>query len=670
MYPVAVVGHVSMLSAKEIARFFAVPDDQDLVQAQAGALTRQVPLLYSMLLANTLILALTHLHSAPALLTAYIPAVLSVLSIARVAFWYRNRDRVLDPIKARRMLSSMIWVAAIMAIGFTLWSTALFPYGNAFQQSHVAFYMGITTIGCMFCLGHVRSAALMVGACVLIPFAVFFATSGNQVLFAIAVNMVIVVAVLLFILLGNYRDFGALVASRSEMARRQAETQRLSDENNRLANVDTLTGLPNRRWFDRQLGEALARAAQDGTSVSVARLDLDSFKSVNDIFGQITGDRVLIEVANRIMALRRPSTFVARLGADNFALIMDGLADEQSLQHCGALLCGAMALSFDLPGANIHLSASAGFAASRPDDTPESLYDRADYAASVAKREKRGQAVVFSAQHDRDISKVRSLEHALHTADLQREIYILFQPQFDIALNRVTGYEVLARWRSPRLGEISPGEFIPLAERAGVISKITQVVLEKALAASALLPKSIRLSVNLSANDLASATSIEAIAALVDRAGKPCRVDFEITETAVMRDLAQANAALLKLLSLGSRIALDDFGTGHSSLTHVQKLPLDRIKIDRSFVMEVTSDPTSRAIVKTMIDLSRNLGISCVFEGIETEEQLDALLGLGGTVMQGYLFGRPMQLEDVLRNGGVESTAWQASRNLMFGAAS
>jgi predicted signal transduction protein with EAL and GGDEF domain len=220
------------------------------------------------------------------------------------------------------------------------------------------------------------------------------------------------------------------------------------------------------------------------------------------------------------------------------------------------------------------------------------------------------------------------------------------------------------------LGDVSPVEFIPMAERMGMINKITQTVLRKALVVSAKLPRSLRLSVNLSANDLTSTTAIEAIVALVEKSGKPCRVDFEITETAVLRDMEQANDGLVALLALGSRIALDDFGTGHSSLTHVQQLPLDRIKVDRSFVKDVTTDPTSRAIIKTTVDLCRNLGISCVFEGIETEEQLDVLLGLGGTVMQGYLFGRPMSEDAMLEQIGGHHKGWQFHRNRMFGAAS
>lgn len=659
-----------MSAAAAIKKFVSISDDPDLVMAQARALTRQIPLLYGMLLANTVLLAATHLHSAPPLLTAYVPAVLTLFSLGRVIYWWRHRHDVADAEKSRRTLQRMVGVSGVLAIGFTAWSTALFPYGDPYQQSHVAFYMGITTIGCMFCLMHVRSAALLVGACVLIPYALFFAFSGVVTFTAIAINMALVVAGLLVILLGNNRDFGHLIASRTEMARRQAETQRLSDENDRLANQDSLTGLLNRRSFNRNLAEDLAAAQQEGRTIVAARINLDSFKSVNDIFGQITGDRVLQDVAGRIVAACPPRTKVARLSADNFALILSAPGSAAELQALGDRLCAAMRAPFTEKLGTVHLSASAGFAMSQPGDTAETLFDRADYVTWVAKRDLRGGAVVFSEFDALELGRVRSMEHALLSADLENEIYILFQPQFDIALNRTTGYEVLARWHSPTLGEIPPGQFIPMAERLGTISKITQIVLSKALAASARLPKTLRLSVNLSAHDVGSTTAIEAIMAQVSQSAKPSRIDFEITETAVMRDMEQAHQALVSLLSLGSRIALDDFGTGHSSLTHVQKLPLDRIKVDRSFVKEVTGDPTSRAIIKTTIDLCRNLGISCVFEGIENEQQLEVLLGLGGTVMQGYLFGRPMPEAMVVEQLAQEKRGWQASHDQIFGDAS
>lgn len=628
---------------RRIRRAFAgPPDSHELTLAQWRALSRQVPLMYVMLVSNTLILAATHLGSAPRELSLYIPAIFSAICVLRMTMWWRNRNAEVTLEKARRDLLAMIWLGSGIAIGFTAWALSLYPFGDAYQQSQIAFYMGVTTIGVMFCLMHVRRAALSVGLCVLLPFTAFFSMAEQATFLAIALNMTLVIAALTVILLINNRDFAALIASRSEMARRQNETQRLLDENHRLANMDTLTGLPNRRSFVRHVNEALAQAARTDGRVGVARIDLDRFKSVNEIFGQVCGDRVMIEAARRLEAIKRSDMVLARIEGSGFGLIVPEPVSPDMLSRYGAAMCQAIAATFDLPGGNIRLTASAGLAISLQTDTADTLFDRADYASLIAKREARGTAVLFSEHHAQEINMVRRMEHLLHTADFDDEIYILLQPQYDMALRATTGFEVLARWRSPLLGEVSPAEFIPMAERTGCISKITQTVLRKALAVSRTLPTNIRLSVNLSANDIGSTTAIEAIAAQIELAPKPCRIDFEITETAVVRDLKQANESLLVLLSLGARISLDDFGTGHSSLTHVQRLPLHRIKIDRSFVAEVTSDPTSRAIVRTMVDLCRNLGMSCVFEGIETEEQLEALVGLGGTVMQGYLFGRPM----------------------------
>ncbi|NGP18724.1 putative bifunctional diguanylate cyclase/phosphodiesterase [Devosia aurantiaca] len=477
--------------------------------------------------------------------------------------------------------------------------------------------------------------------------------TGEETLIAIAINMVLVVAVLLVILLNNNKDFAALIASRANILASQGDTLRLLDENHKLANLDSLTGVPNRRCFERQLREKLAEAQQSGKSIAVARIDIDNFKSVNEIFGQITGDQVMAEIARRIEQVKRDTTFLARLEGGTFALIMPEPTDTAAQQRCAEVIRGVFSQSFEMPLGTVRITASMGIAASRPGDTADSLYDHADYATWVAKREARGGAVLFTERHASELIKVRQMEQLLHSADLDNEIYILLQPQFDVAAGVTTGFEALARWRSPILGEVSPAEFIPMAERIGQICRITQIVLRKALEISATLPRGMRLSVNLSAHDIGSLAAIEQLVNLVKAYPRPCRLDFEITETAVMRDLRQANVSLLALLGLGARIALDDFGTGHSSLTHVQKLPLHRIKIDRSFVAEVTTDAASRAIIKTMVDLCRNLGISCVFEGIETEEQLEALVSLGGHVMQGYLFGRPMpvaKLESYLAN--------------------
>ena len=534
------------LATREFVRFMSLltrigwpvqPVDPELVQAQAAVLTRQVPLLYVLLMLNTGLLAVSYLGVAPLGLTVGVPSLLALACSVRLVVWWKNRNATLSTAQAHRLVSSMQPLAGLLAIVFAAWGLSLYDFGDPYQQSHIAFYMGITTIGCMFCLSQVRWAPLTVGLCVLVPFTWRFGLSGNTDFAATALNMALVVLALIVILLRKYHDFAALVASRREMAAKQAETQRLSDENDKLANSDSVTDLPNRRRFDRELSAALLRAKEKGSAVAVARLDMDGFKSVNDIFGHVTGDKLLREIGRRIQACTTADTFLARIGGDNFALIIEGLVDEEHLRQCGRTLCEAMRRSFILPGANIRVSASAGFAVSKSDDTADTLHDRADYATSVAKREARGSFVIFGDREAHEIHSVRTMEHALYTADFDHEIYVLLQPQFDLGLGRTTGFEVLARWRSPLLGDVSPAVFIPMAERTGTISKITQTVVRQALAAVSTLPRPIRLSVNLSAHDIGSRTAIDAIVSLLENHGKPCRLDCEITETAVMRDL-------------------------------------------------------------------------------------------------------------------------------------
>lgn len=629
----------------------------ELTLAQWNALRLQVPLMYVMLLTNSVILASTHYAVAPHGLTLTVPAVLTVLCVMRIIMWVREGKQQITVEKARQRIRVMVAVGPVLGVGFTTWSLSLFPYGDHYQKSHVAFFMGITVIGCMFCLLRVRKAALAISAIVIVPFLFVFCTAGEPTLLAIAVNMLLVTATLTVILLGNYEDFAGLVASRTAIAQKQAETQALLEENHRLAWLDSLTGVPNRRSFHQTLEACLSEAAADGRSIALARLNLDAFKAVNEVFGQMMGDQVLREIAQRLNGAKPPHSFFARLDSDNFALIITENTDAESLERLGKRLCDIVSAPITLVQGTAHVTASVGFAASGADQTPETLFDHADYASWLAKRDTRGRWMIFSAIDAHDLRQIRRMEQMLHAADLDKEIYIMLQPQFDVSIGEITGFEVLARWRSPHLGEVSPADFIPMAERMGQIGRITQVVLRKAIEVSKDLPRGVRLSVNLSAQDIGSDAAIDAVMALVRAAPQPTRIDFEITETAVLRDLNQAKEAVSRLLNLGARISLDDFGTGHSSLTHVQRLPLHRIKIDRSFVAEVTTDITSRAIVKTMIDLCRNLGMSCVFEGIETEAQLEALVGLGGTVMQGYLFGRPMAPEAALelaaKTGGI-----------------
>jgi predicted signal transduction protein with EAL and GGDEF domain len=253
---------------------------------------------------------------------------------------------------------------------------------------------------------------------------------------------------------------------------------------------------------------------------------------------------------------------------------------------------------------------------------------------------------VFSAEHENRVRRASLVAQELKAAHLEDELYLEFQPICDVRERRMVGFEALGRWRSPKLGLVRPDEFIRIAERTDLIRNVTEVLLRKALAEAANWPAELYLSFNLSALDISSVPRSRRLLDIVGESPTPPeRVHFEITETAVTRDFRQARASLALIKEAGCHVSLDDFGTGYSSLSYVHRLPFDTIKIDRSFVAEVDTDVASAQIIKSVIDLCRNLGLACVVEGVETEAQCEILTFLGARVMQGYLFGRPTPAE-------------------------
>jgi diguanylate cyclase (GGDEF)-like protein len=624
-------------------------DNPELVQAKLAAFTKQVPLMYALVISSTLALAVTHLGSAPAVLTVYIPAVLDLVCVVRMIMWLRTRHQVWSHEQALAKLRGSIVFAAVLGAGFSAWSLSLFPYGDAYAKGHVAFFMAVTVIGCGFCLMHLRTAALIVMGLVVVPFAVYFVSTGNTVFISIAINFVIVAIAIVFMLLVNYRDFEDRINYQKALLEKQTELQNLSDINFRNSNVDILTGLPNRRRFFSELEKRIRLAAASGTKLGIGILDLDGFKPINDVHGHPTGDRLLIEVGERLREQLGSSAFLARIGGDEFALITEGDAGERDITEIGEGIAELLRAPFEVQGMTARIGGSIGFAQypSAARDA-EALFERADYALYFAKQHDRGNVVIFSHDHEAEIRQASVVAQALVNADLERELSIAYQPIVDVETSRTVCFEALARWHSPSLGEIAPSTFILAAERTGLITQLTPVLLRKALAGARQWPDHIRISFNLSAVDIASPLSILKIVSVVEQSGiRPDRIDFEITETAAMRNFAQATEALNVLKRQGARISLDDFGTGYSSLSCIRELPLDKVKIDRGFTMKIETDAASRLILRTMINLCENLGLDCVVEGIETASQRDILRRENCRYMQGYFFARPMPADEV-----------------------
>ncbi|MFM0593693.1 putative bifunctional diguanylate cyclase/phosphodiesterase [Paraburkholderia dilworthii] len=614
----------------------------ELIGAQFDAFSRQVPLLYFILLINTGAVAYTHQPHSPAWLSIDIPVVLGFIGLARLLVWLgrRGQHRRLTDGEMRQRLSAATWFTAAFGVGFTGWAFALYPYGDAYARVQIAFSMAITVIGCVFCLMHLRRAALLLTAIVVLPFTVFFVRTQNSILEAIALNMFLVTIAIIVMMLTHYRDFANLIESRKIL-------QDLSDANSTLANEDTLTGLPNRRSFLKRLEGLCAEMAGGGRTFAVGVIDLDGFKQVNDLHGHQTGDQVLEEVGKRLKKLQSKlqsagCTF-ARLGGDEFGLLVGNETEIDCLQGLGKTIAAVLEAPYRCAGANIRLSASLGIAQFPvAATTPGQLFERADHALYHAKEHGRGGTTIFSGAIESAIRRTNMIEQLLRQADLNREMSLHYQPIIDVTDQRVVSYEALARWRNLTLGDVPPSEFIAVAERSDLVRAITLVLFGKVLGALQEAEPAVRVSFNLSAQDLNSSETIPAIIDMIRRSGiSPERLTMEITETAVIRDFDQARHALTELKKLGMHISLDDFGTGFSSLHCIHRLPLDKVKIDRSFVREIDFDGGAQDIVRSIVGLCRSLKLTCVVEGVETEAQATTLRGLGCNVMQGYLFGRP-----------------------------
>ena len=624
-----------------IVRLVSVPrDNPDLLKAQFEVFSSQVPLMYSIVLINAWALAITFMPAAPAWLTVYVPLGFTAICGIRLAGWWRSRHSCPTAETAHKALTRTNQFGFVLTVALTAWALSLYPYGDPYLQGNVAFFVGITGVGVIICLLQLKSAAFMVAIIINVSFVVFFGASGIPSFGVMAVNMLLVAIALLLVVTVQFRHFAAAVDARTKL-------EAANRENFRLANLDSLTGLSNRRQFFSHLEAAFAQSP--GQHIAIGVIDLDGFKPVNDLYGHAVGDSLLVQVGQRLAALSCANTHVSRLGGDEFALTIVDCPDDAGLLAFGEEICARLREPFVLAEATVQISGSIGFSVfPHLASNAHELYERADYALYQSKRAHRGHALLFSRDHIIEIEQSDRIERLLCNADLDQEMAVLFQLIVDIRLERTVAFEALARWTSPVLGPVPPDRFIPVAERAGLVSQLTRVLLKKALAVARDWPQEVRLSFNLSTHDISSSDGVTAILGIVVSSGvDPRRIDFEITETAMMYDFKQATASIAVFKKLGCGIALDDFGTGYSSLSRLHALPLTKIKIDRSFVSGLDNNPASYKIVKSLLALSADMGLDCVVEGVETAAELATLDKLGGRLVQGYIYSRPLPQTEI-----------------------
>jgi diguanylate cyclase (GGDEF)-like protein/PAS domain S-box-containing protein len=412
-----------------------------------------------------------------------------------------------------------------------------------------------------------------------------------------------------------------------------------------LANHDALTELPNRAAFTRHLELAVERAEQGGENFAVLHLDLDKFKDVNDIFGHAGGDQLLCEMGRRLQAAAE-GAFLARIGGDEFMLIVDG-PQPATAEALADKLTAAAAAEIEINGQEFRVGGTIGVAVYPTDgDDATTLLGNANAALNQAKAEARGSIRFFEAQMDHLLRERRDLQLDLRSAAACDELKLYFQPQARID-GGVVGFEALLRWRHPHRGMVLPSTFIPLAEESGLIIPIGEWVLREACREAAAWPKPLQVAVNLSPLQFQHGDLVGLVHSVLLETGlTPNRLELEITENVLIGDFSSAVSILRRLKLLGVRIAMDDFGTGYSSLSYLQSFPFDKIKIDKTFISNLDHNPQSAAIIRAVIGLGRGLQLPVIAEGVETKSQMDFLAREACDLVQGYVVGRPLPIED------------------------
>jgi diguanylate cyclase (GGDEF)-like protein len=434
----------------------------------------------------------------------------------------------------------------------------------------------------------------------------------------------------------GYRGVGREITERKQVEQALA----------RLTHYESLTGLPNRALLTDRLNHAIARADRSGSLLAVMILDLDNFKEINDALGQAVGDQMLTEAARRLQSCLRSIDTLARLGDDEFAVLLEGVADFDEISQVAQRLLGAVAERAEVSGHELYLSASVGLAVYPVDDQEaEALLRNANLAMHHAKREGRNNFQRFS--HDMATRTERHAELKLRLRRaLEREEFVLhYQPLATLASGEILGAEALLRWKDADR-TVSPAEFIPIAEESGLIVPIGLWALREACRQCRTwldVGHSMQVSVNLSPRQFRQKDIVTTIEAILRETRLPARsLELEITETTIMHSTAHTIGALHELTALGVRISVDDFGTGYSSLAYLHRFPVHKLKIDQSFVRDIGADRADTALVGTMVALAKQLKLTSVAEGVETKEQLAYLLEIGCDAGQGYFFSPPL----------------------------
>jgi cyclic di-GMP phosphodiesterase Gmr len=444
-----------------------------------------------------------------------------------------------------------------------------------------------------------------------------------------------------FVMSGSGVDEQFLICSGTDITEERRAQERLSE----LANTDSLTGLPNRNAIHDKTRAAIASAAA-GESVGILFLDLDNFKKVNDHYGHVFGDRLIQDVSSAVRECLADEDTLARLGGDEF-IVLSPVASVASMEAMAQRILERLRVPFSLGLVEVYTGCSIGIAMfPEHGDSLEALIRAADTAMYVAKDDGKRTYRVFSPEMNRKVAEYMWLDTNLRRGLEEGQLTLHYQPKLSLATGTVYGVEALVRWNSPERGQIMPAAFIRYAEESGLIGPLGRWVMQTAAEQASQWKArglSLRVAINVSARQLVDTAVVSHFTEALQRAQlDPCLLDIELTESCLIEDEAAAIDLITQFRDLGAQVHLDDFGTGYSSLSQLGRIPLDVIKLDRSFVSSINADRKSQALVRSMVAVAQALQLKVVAEGIETESEELFMKGLGVEYVQGFLYGRPM----------------------------
>lgn len=624
--------------------------DPELLRAQFRSFQGHIPLLYGILVCNTIAITVTSFDPQHLAKTLFSPIAISAIVILRAIWWLRQGDaQKLSDAEISKHLKRTCQLAVIMTLTFNAWVIWVYQDAGAYARSNLTFFLALSQVSTVFCLMTLRAAAMWVSVVSTVSFALYFSWVEGGQLLPQALVLCCVCAGMAVVTHSFNRSFSEVVRSRRTLHLRQLETEKLSEENRRIAFSDPLTGLPNRRELLARLDQLEQREALRPNSLAVVFIDLDGFKQVNDEHGHHAGDELIRTVCHRLREQCPDHAMLARVGGDEFTVLLETADDTQTAQvqalTLALRLLEQMALPVLVDRHVLQISGSIGIASNvDAAGNPRELLRRADLAMYHAKTEGKAQIAIYSDELDKGRLRRLEIEGQIGSGLGRDEFDIVYQPIIDAESGAIVSAEALLRWPRRAEGSLTPDEFIQVAEATGQIHPLGLYVLERAC--REILPLgSLCLSVNVSPAQFRHPAFEQQVLQVLNQTGfPPERLQLEVTESYLLSNPGLAIPAVSALKAAGISLALDDFGTGFTSIHYLKSYGFTHIKIDKSLLVGLEPGSKATMLVAGAITLASAMDMGVIAEGVEHEAQAAVLRSIGCHEMQGYLFGKPMPL--------------------------